>query len=98
MIFEREQGAPWHEVLTQMLEEQNSILGEEDISGQFRVTVPDAGELDQLRTWGGVYRRVLYTVGNRDNAPPERTQSLPASSHESVNTYHSPYYVLGFKC
>ena len=27
---------------------------EEDISGQFRVTVPEAGELDQLRTWGGV--------------------------------------------
>ena len=27
---------------------------EEDISGQFRVTVPDAGELDQLRTRGGV--------------------------------------------
>ena len=27
---------------------------EEDISGQFRVTVPDAGELDQLRT-GGEY-------------------------------------------
>ena len=26
---------------------------EEDISGQFRVTVPDAGELDQLRTRGG---------------------------------------------
>ena len=25
---------------------------EEDISGQFRVTVPDAGELDQLRTKG----------------------------------------------
>ena len=32
---------------------------EEDISGQFRVTVPDAGELDQLRTRGGVYRRGL---------------------------------------
>ena len=48
---------------------------EEDISGQFRVTVPDAGELDQLRTWGGVYRRGLYTVGNRDNAPPESRQS-----------------------
>ena len=30
---------------------------EEDISGQFRVTVPDAEELDQLRTRGGVYRR-----------------------------------------
>ena len=56
---------------------------EEDISGQFRVTVPDAGELDQLRTWGGVYKRGLYTTGNRDNAPPERTWSLPASSCES---------------
>ena len=56
---------------------------EEDISGQFRVTVPDAGELDQLRTQGGVYRRGLYTTGNRDDAPPERTQSLPASSRES---------------
>ena len=55
----------------------------EDISGQFRVTVPDAEELDQLRTWGGVYRRGLYIAGNRDNAPPERTQSLPASSCES---------------
>ena len=55
----------------------------EDISGQFRVTVPDAGELDQLRTWGGVYRRGLYTAGNRDDAPPERTQSLPTSSRES---------------
>ena len=56
---------------------------EEDISGQFRVTVPDAGELDQLRTQGGVYRRGLYTTRNRDDAPPERTWSLPASSHES---------------
>ena len=56
---------------------------EEDISGQFRVAVPDAGELDQLRTWGGVYRRGLYTASSRDNAPPERTRSLPASSHES---------------
>ena len=56
---------------------------EEDISGQFRVTVPDAGELDQLRTRGGVYRRGLYTAGSRDNAPSERTRSLPASSHES---------------
>ena len=56
---------------------------EEDISGQFRVTVPDAGELDQLRTWGGVYRRGLYTARNRDYAPPERTQSLPASSRKS---------------
>ena len=47
------------------------------------MTVPDAGELDQLRTRGWVYRRGLYTAGNRDDAPPERTQSLPASSHES---------------
>ena len=56
---------------------------EEDISGQFKVTVPDAEELDQLRTRGGVYRRGLYSTGNRGNAPPEKTQSLPASSCES---------------
>ena len=56
---------------------------EEDISGQFRVTVPDTEELDQLRTRGGVYRRGLYTTGGRGNAPPEKTQSLPASSRES---------------
>ena len=30
-----------------------------------------------------MYRRGLYTTGNRGNAPPERTQSLPASSRES---------------
>ena len=59
------------------------VRREEDISGQFRVTVPDAEELDQLRTQGGVYRRGLYTTDNRGNAPPERTQSLPASSRES---------------
>ena len=28
VIFEREQGLPWQDVLTQMLEEQNSILGD----------------------------------------------------------------------
>ena len=56
---------------------------EEDISGQFRVTVPDAGELDQLRTRGGIYRRGLYTLGNRDNVPPEWARSLPGSSRES---------------
>ena len=56
---------------------------EEDISGQFRVTVPDAGKLDQLRTRGGVYRRGVYALRNRDNVPPERTQSLPGSSRES---------------
>ena len=59
------------------------VQREEDISGQFRVTVPDAEELDQLRTWGGVYRWRLYTPGNRGNAPTEKTQSLPASSCES---------------
>ena len=30
-----------------------------------------------------MYRRGLYTTGSRDNAPPERTRSLPASSRES---------------
>ena len=56
---------------------------DEDISGQFRVTVPDAEDLDQLRTRGGVYRRGLYPLGIRGNAPPEGTQSFPASSRES---------------
>ena len=59
------------------------IRCEEDISGQFRVTVPDTEELDQLRTRGGVYRRGLYTTGNRSNAPLGKTQSLRASSRES---------------
>ena len=45
--------------------------------------MPDAEDLDQLRTRGGVYRRGLYPLGNRGNAPPEETQSLPASSRES---------------
>ena len=59
------------------------VRREEDISGQFRVTVPDAEDLDQLRTRGGVYRRGLYPLSNRGSAPPEKTQSLPASSRES---------------
>ena len=64
---------------------RHHIRREEDISGQFRVTVPDAEELDQLRTrgGGGVYRRGLYTTDNRGTAPPQRTQSLPTSSRES---------------
>ena len=62
---------------------RHRVRCEEDISGQFRVTVPDAEDLDQLRTRGGVYRRGLYPLGNRGNAPPEGTQSLPASSRES---------------
>ena len=59
------------------------VRRDEDISGQFRVTVPDAEDLDQLRTRGGVYRRGLYPLCNRGNAPPEGTQSLPASLRES---------------
>ena len=59
------------------------VRRDEDISGQFRVTVPDAEDLDQLRTRGGAYRRGLYPLGNRGNAPPEGTQSLPVSSRES---------------
>ena len=31
---------------------RHRLRREEDISGQFRVTVPGAGELDQLRTQG----------------------------------------------
>ena len=36
---------------------------EEDISGQFRVTVPDAGELDQLRTRGEYIGEVYMLSG-----------------------------------
>ena len=51
--------------------QRHRVRHEEDISGQFRVTIPDAEELDQLRTRGGVYRRGLYPLGNRGNAPPD---------------------------
>ena len=57
--------------------------GEEPISGQYRVSVPDAAELDQLRTRGGTYRRGLYTVSGANVPPLDRTQSLPTSSRES---------------
>ena len=61
---------------------------EQDISQE--LTVPDVGELHQLRTRGGVYRRGLYTLGNQNNPPPERTQSLAGSycesSTEPINT------------
>ena len=59
------------------------IRHDEDMGGQFGVTVPDAEGLDQLGTRGGAYRRGLCPLGNRGNAPPEGTQSLPASSRES---------------
>ena len=36
---------------------------EEDISGQFRVTVPDAGELDQLQTRGEYIGGVCIPLG-----------------------------------
>ena len=46
------------------------------------MTVPDAGELDQLRTWGGVYRRGLYTTGSRDDA---HLRELSPCLHLHVN-------------
>ena len=62
---------------------RHCLRHEKDISGQFRVIVPDAEELDQLRTREATYRRGLYTLGNRDNVPPEQTQSIPGFSMES---------------
>ena len=56
---------------------------EQDVSGQYRVTVPDTEELDQLRTRGGVYRRGLYTVPTQDGRAAPRPRSLPGSSRES---------------
>ena len=58
--------------------------GEEPISGQYRVSVPDAAELDQLRTRGGTYRRGLYTTSGANVPPPDRTQSLPSSRESST--------------
>ena len=51
----------------QEVHEDVALDAKRNISGQFRVTVPDAEVLDQLRTRGGVYRRGLYTAGNRGN-------------------------------
>ena len=59
------------------------IRREPDISGQYRVTVPDAEELDQLRTRGGSYRRGLYPIFNQGGRVPPRPRSLPGSSRES---------------
>ena len=56
---------------------------DQDISGQYRVTVPDTEELDQLRTRGGTYRRGLYTVTTQDGRAAPRPRSLPGSSRES---------------
>ena len=56
---------------------------EQDISGQYRVTVPDTEELDQLRTRRGTYRRGLYTAPTQDGRAALRPRSLPDSSRES---------------
>ena len=56
---------------------------DQDISGQYRVTVPDTEELDQLRTRGGTYRRGLYTVSTQDGRVAPCPRSLPGSSRES---------------
>ena len=54
---------------------------EEDISGQFRVTVPDAEELDQLRTQGGVYRRCC-DMGQNDTIG--KIELNPLSSRQVI--------------
>ena len=56
---------------------------EQDISGQYRVTVPYTEELDQLRTRGGTYRRGLYTVPTQDSRVAPCPRSLPGSSRKS---------------
>ena len=62
---------------------QRRTRREPDISGQYRVTVPDTEELDQLRTRGGTYRRGLYTAPIQGGRVPPRPRSLPGSSRES---------------
>ena len=61
---------------------------EEDISGQFRVIVPDAGELDQLRTRGGCIEGgcILPAVGIVPHL-----RELDPCLHLHVNLPQSPW-------
>ena len=49
---------------------------EEDISGQFRVTVPDTEELDQLRTRGGVLFHELISGSSVNSSSVENNNEI----------------------
>ena len=54
-----------------------------EVSGQYRVTVPDADTLDRLRTQNHVYDRTLMPRDRFAGSVPIGVHSLPGSSRES---------------
>ena len=54
-----------------------------EISGQYRVTVPDPDALDRLRTQNHVYDRTLTPKDQFSGSVPIGVHSLPGSSRES---------------
>ena len=54
-----------------------------EVSGQYRVTVPDPDALDRLRTQNRVYDRTLTPRDQFTGSIPVRVCSLPGSSRES---------------
>ena len=55
-----------------------------EVSGQYRVTVPDPDTLDRLRTQNHVYDRTLAPRDWFAGSVPIRVCSLPGSSRESL--------------
>ena len=54
-----------------------------EVSGQYRVTVPDPDALDRLRTQNRVYDRTLTPRDQFTGSVPIGVHSLPGSSRES---------------
>ena len=54
-----------------------------EVSGQYRVTVPDPDALDRLRTQNRVYDRTLTPRDRFAGSVPIGVRSLPGSSRES---------------
>ena len=54
-----------------------------EVSGQYRVTVPDPDALDRLRTQNRVYDRTLMPRDQFVGSVPIGVRSLPGSSRES---------------
>ena len=55
-----------------------------EVSGQYRVTVPDPDALDRLRTQNRVYDRTLMPRDRFTGSVPVGVCSLPGSSRESL--------------
>ena len=55
-----------------------------EVSGQYRVTVPDPDALDRLRMQNCVYDRTLMPRDRFAGSVPVGVRSLPGSSRESL--------------